>query len=72
MMYTLFILLKKEFIQFRRNKFMPKLVVIFPVMVMLVIPLVTTMDVKNVSVAIVDLDRSETMPCVQSRKATPM
>lgn len=59
-MYTLFILLKKEFIQFRRNKFMPKLVVIFPVMVMLVIPLVTTMDVKNVSVVIVDLDRSET------------
>ena len=52
-MHTLFILLKKEFIQFRRNKFIPKMVVMFPVMAMLVIPLVTTMDVKNVNVAVV-------------------
>ena len=59
-MHTLFILLKKEFIQFRRNKFIPKMVVMFPVMAMLVIPLVTTMDVKNVNVAVVDLDKSET------------
>ena len=53
-MHTLFILLKKEFIQFRRNKFIPKMVVMFPVMAMLVISLVTTMDVKNVNVAVVD------------------
>ena len=59
-MHTLFILLKKEFIQFRRNKFIPKMVVMFPVMAMLVISLVTTMDVKNVNVAVVDLDKSET------------
>ena len=59
-MHTLFILLKKEFIQFRRNKFIPKMVVMFPVMAMLVISLVTTMDVKNVNVAGVDLDKSET------------
>ncbi len=59
-MRTLFILLKKEFIQFRRNKFMPKMVMIFPIMAMLVIPLVTTMDVKNVNVAVVNLDKSET------------
>lgn len=57
-MHTLFILLKKELIQLRRNKFIPKLVVMFPVMVMLVIPLVTTMDVKNVNVVAVDLDKS--------------
>lgn len=59
-MHTLLILLKKEFIQFLRNKFMPKMVVVFPVMAMLVIPLVTTMDVKNVNVAVVDLDKSVT------------
>lgn len=58
-MRTLLILLNKEFIQFRRNKFMPKMVIIFPVMAMLVIPLVTTMDVKNVNVAVVDCDKSE-------------
>lgn len=59
-MHTLFILLKKEFIQFRRNRFLPKMVIMFPVMVMLIIPLVTTMDVKNINVAVVDLDKSET------------
>ena len=58
-MHTLFILLKKEFIQFRRNKFIPKMVVMFPVMAMLVISLVTTMDVKNVNVAVVDLDKKQ-------------
>ena len=36
------------------------MVVMFPVMAMLVISLVTTMDVKNVNVAVVDLDKSET------------
>lgn len=59
-MHALLILLKKEFIQFRRNKFLPKMVIMFPVMAMLIIPLVTTMDVKNVNVAVVDLDKSET------------
>lgn len=59
-MHTLLILLQKEFIQFRRNKFLPKMVIMFPVMAMLVIPLVTTMDVKNVNVAVVDSDKSET------------
>ena len=59
-MHTLLILLKKEFILFRRNKFMPKMVIIFPIVAMLIIPLVTTMDVENVNVAVVDLDKSET------------
>lgn len=36
------------------------MVVMFPIMVMLVLPLVTTMDVKNVNIAVVDLDKSET------------
>ena len=67
-MHTLFILLKKEFIQFRRNKFIPKMVVMFPVMAMLVIPLVTTMDVKNVNVAVVDLDKSETSRRSEERR----
>ncbi len=52
------ILLKKEWLQFRRNRFLPKMVVMFPMMVMLVMPLVTTMDVKDVNIAVVDQDRS--------------
>ena len=51
-------LLEKEFKQFFRNKFLPKLVLIFPVMVMLVVPWITTMDVKDIRVVVVDQDRS--------------
>ena len=51
-------LLEKEFKQFFRNSFLPRLVVIFPAMIMLVIPWITTMDIKDISIVIVDLDRS--------------
>lgn len=58
-MRTLLVLLDKEFRQFFRNPFLPKMVVIFPLMIMFVIPWVTTMDVRHISVAVVDHDRSE-------------
>lgn len=51
-------LLRKEFLQIRRNAFLPRLIVAFPLLVMLVMPLVMTMDVRNVNVAIVDNDHS--------------
>ncbi|MBQ9138251.1 MAG: ABC transporter permease [Alistipes sp.] len=59
-MRTFLVLFQKEFLQIRRNPFMPKLIIIFPIMIMLLMPLVMTMDVKNVNVAVVDLDRSTT------------
>ncbi|MDR0394910.1 MAG: ABC transporter permease, partial [Tannerella sp.] len=51
-------LLEKEFKQFFRNAFLPKLVVVFPIMVMLVVPWITTMDIKDIRIVVVDLDRS--------------
>lgn len=57
-MRILMVLLKKEFILFWNNKFIPKVAFIFPCMVILVIPLVTTMDVRHVGVAVVDDDNS--------------
>lgn len=51
-------LLEKEFKQFMRNPFLPRLVLVFPVMVLLVMPWVTTMDIRQVNVGVVDLDRS--------------
>ena len=51
-------LLEKEFKQFFRNSFLPKLVVMFPVMVMLVVPWITTMDIKDIRVVVVDRDHS--------------
>ena len=57
-MQQLLILIQKEFIQIFRNPLLPKLFIVFPVMVMLVMPWVTTMDVRNVGVAIIDEDGS--------------
>ena len=51
-------LIRKEFLQMRRNAFVPRLVLMFPVVIMCVMPWVMTMEVKNIQVAVVDLDRS--------------
>lgn len=51
-------LLQKEFLQIRRNSFLPRLIIAFPILVMLLMPLIMTMDVRNVNIAIVDLDHS--------------
>lgn len=52
-------LLRKEVLLMKRNPIIPKVIVMMPLMVMLVIPLVATMDVKNVGVVVVDNDRTE-------------
>ncbi len=59
-MRTFWVLMQKEFIQIRRNKFMIHLISIFPFVIMLIMPLVMTLDVRNVDVAVVDFDRSST------------
>ena len=57
-MKTLRFLIRKEFLQIRRNAFLPRLIVIFPIMMMCVMPWVMNMEVKNVIVDVVDNDRS--------------
>lgn len=57
-MRTFSVLIRKEFLQLKRNPFMPKLIIMFPIMIMLIMPLIMTMDVRNVNVAVVDLDNS--------------
>ena len=51
-------LLRKEVILMRRNPIIPKIIFVMPLMVMLVIPLVANLDVKNVEVTVVDNDRT--------------
>ena len=51
-------LLQKEFLQIRRNSFMPKIIFIFPIMVMCVMPWVMNQEVKNIRVDVVDSDRT--------------
>ncbi|MBR7012036.1 MAG: ABC transporter permease [Muribaculaceae bacterium] len=55
---TLKYLIQKEFIQIRRNAFLPRLIVMFPIMIMCVMPWVMSMEVKNIKVAVADNDRS--------------
>ena len=51
-------LLQKEFLQIRRNSFMPKIIFIFPIMVMCVMPWVMNQEVKNIRVDVVDIDHT--------------
>ena len=55
---TLKYLIQKEFLQMRRNAFLPRLIVVFPIVMMCVIPWVMNQEVKNVVVDVVDNDRS--------------
>ena len=55
---TLKYLIQKEVTQIRRNAFLPRLIVVFPIMIMCVMPWVMNQEVKNIKVAVVDNDRS--------------
>ncbi|MFH2113544.1 MAG: ABC transporter permease [Spirochaetota bacterium] len=51
-------LLEKEFRQLMRNGFLPRLVVIFPLVVLLLMPLAADFSVKGINLSIVDNDKS--------------
>ena len=51
-------LIQKEFLQIRRNSFLPKLIILFPIVIMCIMPWVMQMEVKNVVVDVVDIDHT--------------
>ena len=51
-------LIHKEFLQIRRNAFLPRLIIMFPIVIMCVMPWVMSMEVKNIRVSVVDNDRT--------------
>ena len=53
-------LLEKEWKQLFRHKFMPKLVIFFPLMIMIFMPWATTLDIRDINTVIVDHDVTET------------
>ena len=55
---TLRYLIQKEFLLIRRNSFLPRLIVMFPIMIMCVMPWVMNMEVKNIRVDVVDIDHT--------------
>lgn len=52
-------LIEKEIKQFRRNRFLPQMLVMYPLMIMLVFPWAVNMEIKNINLSIVDHNKSE-------------
>jgi len=55
---TLKYLIQKEFLQIRRNAFLPRLIIAFPIVIMCVMPWVMQMEVKNIRADVVDIDHT--------------
>ena len=53
-------LIQKELLQLRRDSFLPKMIVVYPIVIMLVMPWVMNLEVQNVSIDVVDNDHSTT------------
>ncbi len=51
-------LIEKEFKQLLRNSFLPKLIFIFPCMIMILMPWAASLEIKNIHLDIVDNDHS--------------
>ena len=51
-------LIEKEFKQLRRNSFLPRMIVMFPLMVLLFLPLAANFEVKNINLEVIDHDHS--------------
>lgn len=52
-------LLKKEFKQFLRDPGMPRMTLMFPFLIILVFPFAANMEVRNIKLAMVDIDHTE-------------
>jgi ABC-2 type transport system permease protein len=53
-------LLEKEFKQILRDSFLPRIIFMFPIMMMLLLPNAANMEVKDINVCVVDNDHSPT------------
>lgn len=51
-------LIEKEFKQLLRNSFLPKMILIFPCMIMLLMPWAANLEIKNINLNVVDNDHS--------------
>lgn len=51
-------LIEKEFKQLLRNSFLPRLIIVFPCMIMLLMPWAVNLEIKNIQLNIVDNDHS--------------
>ena len=49
-------LLEKEFKQIRRDRFMPKIIFIIPIMQLIILPFAANFEMRNINLSIVDND----------------
>ena len=52
-------MIEKEFRQFFRDPMLPRIVIVFPLLMMLVFPFAANMEVKNINLVVVDNDRTD-------------
>ena len=52
-------LIEKEFKQMRRNPIIPRLILVFPCMMMILMPWAANLEIKYNNLAVVDLDHSD-------------
>lgn len=57
-MKTLRFLLEKEFKQIRRDKFLPKMILVIPIMQLLILPFAANFEMNNINLSLVDNDHS--------------
>ncbi len=57
-MKILRVLLKKEFLQISRNRFILVIMFVMPIVQLLILPLAATYEMKNISLSVVDNDPS--------------
>lgn len=55
---TIKFLIEKEFKQLFRNPFLPRMILIFPCMIMLLMPWAASLEIKNINLNVVDNDHS--------------
>ena len=49
-------LIEKEFKQIVRNSFLPRLIIVMPLMIMLVLPWAADQEIKNVKLSVIDTE----------------
>lgn len=53
-------LIQKEFLQIRRNAFLPKIFVVLPIVMLLIVPYAANQEIRDLKFCVVDNDRSAT------------
>ena len=60
-------LVEKEFRQLFRNPFLPRMILMFPLMILLFLPLAANFEVKNINLVVVDNDRGSSSNALMNK-----